>query len=104
MGSTQIWSHSLSQPEIPGLSFRGMPSYASVPFMFPHLKAFCSVQVDLDTLGDVRAYLSSYSHSFLADGIGRRSPRPVKGIPLLFLERRYRALEYSPRTRHLSGT
>jgi len=43
-------------------------------------------------------------HSFLADGIDRRSPRPVEGIPLLSLERGYRALEYSPRTRHLSGT
>jgi len=43
-------------------------------------------------------------HSFLADRIDRRSPRPVAGIPRLFLERGYRALEYSPRTRHLSGT
>ena len=60
MSSTQIWSHSLCQADIPDLLLRGIPSYAAVPFMLRHIEAFCSVQVDPDTLHEVRAYLSSY--------------------------------------------
>ena len=69
-----------SQPEIRGLSLRGIPSCASDPFTLlpsalPHLETFRSVHVDPDTLGEVHTCISQRVPHFSVRLMGHTGDR-----------------------------